>query len=498
MPHKVSLGRKIVYFLALVFFIISSVIVTFFAFGYRFNFQHGIFIYSGTITIKSTPKDVNIYLNGKPADQKTYDLINGSYNLNGIKPGSYLLEIKTPGYSSWKKQIAVHSGVATEFWNVILTQDQAEKNRLDIVDPDYYKISSNAEKIAFSNRQNGTLSIFIHSPKKQSSFQIFQETPNKAHAASLEFFEFSPDQQIAVFSIKEEDSTQSYLADLNQIEKQGINDSTLIPLNPSLKKLLDNPKNPPFKTSSFKWLDSKNIFFLNNNSLYLYALDKQELKLIHENIRGYEISQNSLFYVQAPNNLVFKSDYNGQNTKQITENLIDQDLSSDNDPWYKIIIYDDKRIALINQNHELYLYNDNDKEYQIFKKISPDATNAQFSDDGKKLLYFNDYQIKVYYLREWEVQPKNDVGSNVTIYQNKKEKIFNALWFKNYQNILFSQSQSINLVEIDLRDKINQSVVIKNNISNPQFSYNIQNDSIFFLELSDKYVQLFTTKFPPK
>lgn len=104
----------------IVLFMMVAPVVVLFAKGYRFNLENGIFIYSGSVTIKSWPRDIEIYLDGERQTNKHYNVLNDAYTINGIKPGTYSLACKKEGYTAWRKQIDVHSGVSTEFWNVLL------------------------------------------------------------------------------------------------------------------------------------------------------------------------------------------------------------------------------------------------------------------------------------------------------------------------------------------------------------------------------------------
>jgi len=61
----------------------------------------------------------------------TLSRLNSSYHINGIKPGEYFLEIKAPDYQTWSKKISVHSGISTEFWNVVLVQNSYPREDYD-------------------------------------------------------------------------------------------------------------------------------------------------------------------------------------------------------------------------------------------------------------------------------------------------------------------------------------------------------------------------------
>ena len=80
-------------------FIATTPVVIFYARGYRFSFERGIFIYSGSITIKPNPQKVGVFLDGKQVSSKKLNPINNSYHIDGIRPGEYLLELKLSDYN---------------------------------------------------------------------------------------------------------------------------------------------------------------------------------------------------------------------------------------------------------------------------------------------------------------------------------------------------------------------------------------------------------------
>ncbi|MBT7431959.1 PEGA domain-containing protein, partial [bacterium] len=111
--------RLYLLFFIILFFLTAPVIVLF-AKGYRFDTVNNIFVYSGSITIKSAPRDIDIYVDNKKQKKSKLSVINGSYTLNGIRPGKHTIACKKEGYTSWSKTINVHSGISTEFWNILL------------------------------------------------------------------------------------------------------------------------------------------------------------------------------------------------------------------------------------------------------------------------------------------------------------------------------------------------------------------------------------------
>ena len=115
-----KLQRKLYLLFFVALFLVTAPIIVLFAQGYRFDRTGRIFVYSGSITIKSWPRDIDIFVNGKKQDRKKLNAINNSYTINGVRPGKYSLRCERTGYTPWSKNIEVHSGISTEFWNVVL------------------------------------------------------------------------------------------------------------------------------------------------------------------------------------------------------------------------------------------------------------------------------------------------------------------------------------------------------------------------------------------
>ena len=117
-----KIKRRIFFWtLVLLFFVIAPVVIMN-ARGYRFDTSRGVFVYSGTITLKTNPQNIQMKLNNKEIDSAKLDRINNSHNLTGLLPGDYNIEISAPGFSTWSKKTDVHSGLSSEFWNVILVR----------------------------------------------------------------------------------------------------------------------------------------------------------------------------------------------------------------------------------------------------------------------------------------------------------------------------------------------------------------------------------------
>lgn len=86
--------------LIVVFAIVAPVILVF-ALGYRIDFGQRRLVATGTLFVKTLPKDANIFLNGELSETKT------PVTFRLLLPGEYEVKIEKPGYQTWAKRFTI-------------------------------------------------------------------------------------------------------------------------------------------------------------------------------------------------------------------------------------------------------------------------------------------------------------------------------------------------------------------------------------------------------
>jgi dipeptidyl aminopeptidase/acylaminoacyl peptidase len=207
----------------------------------------------------------------------------------------------------------------------------------------------------------------------------------------------------------------------------------------------------------------------------------EKLETLVENISGYDLSSKGLFYFKLPEGIVYKTNFEGSNNpEQMT--ISPPDDMTDNS--YQIIIYDENRIVFFNNSHKLYIYNKGEQE-TYFQKISDSALGSQFSDDGKKLLFWNDREISVYFFRKWEVQPTRNENELMSITRFSDE-IKNIQWTRDYEHILFTNNKKIKIIELDNRDKRNMMDVLSLKDDTSILVANFADGKLYYTEKNDR------------
>ncbi len=479
-------SRRIFFWILAVLFFTATLLVVFYALGYRFNFERGIFIYSGSITVKSNPKTVDITLDQKPIPSKKVSLLNGSYHIDGIKPGDYSLGISNPGFQSWSKKISVHSGVSTEFWNVFLAKNEYSKNDFSISCEKNFFISPKKNYAAYLQKQDSEFLVKILDFDSNESEEVFSSKNfSFINEAEKENIEWSPQSHAIILPVIENESKikNYFIIDINS--KKTIN----------LKDIsgLDN-------FDQVRWdPQKKNVFsFLSGRNLYQIDLENIEGKrLIAENVYSFDFGNNYLFYFQLPGGIIYKaSTVSEASPEQITTSPPD-DMSNDK---YKIITYDENRIAFIDDDtNKLYIWNNGDKG-KYFRKLSDNAAGMQFSDDGKKLLFWNSWEIFVYFTRDWDVQPSRAENELADI-TRFSENLQNVQWSKDYEHVIFQVGKKIKIAELDRRDYVNIMDISTLESDNVSIVSDFSNNLLYFTDkkqANNDSLSLFSIPFPEK
>lgn len=491
--------RFILFCLLLASFCVVAPIVILQAKGYRFDFGKGVFVYSGTVTIKSNPQDFNVFVNGEATQSKKLNRINNSYNIGGLRPQSYEIRVEAPDFQSWTKKVDVHSGVATEFWNVLLVRNNYEKTSYETTGIEKFFTSPDNKFIAYNQTiENGlTVNIFdIKALASKGSFSIPEYRLMREE--NKENIEWSPkdDNLISVpaekiepavsgkktaLSLKKSEPTVEYAYFIHNIEK-----NTTINLNEFLG--MDDIRNVRWDPQEENYL-----FFLNKNALYRVNMeDKKTLFLVSNDVSSYDLTSGFVYFCDSANNIVFRTTLDGQDDKE----QITFSFPENGDTVEKIIVYDESRIAFITKNRKLVIFNQGERD-DYFKKIGDAIEGMQFSDDGKKLLFWTNNEISVYFLRDWNVQPERteDQIINITRYS---ETLKNVQWFKDYEHVIFGVGHSTKIAELDYRDRINCLNLPEVSLDNSLVVYNSSLEKLFFTDKKDDSASLFSIIFPEK
>lgn len=478
--------RRILFFSVITFFIVSSIVLITYSFGYRYNFEKGIFIYTGSITLKTNPQQVSIYLNGKDLkEDASINFINSSYQINSLRPGKYRVDISAPGFQTWSKFVTVESGKSTEFWNIFLPRESYETQDINIRNISGMYPSPDSDEIAISRLYDNTLSVDILDSTSLKTETIFTTTEYRRPQNWRHNIEWSPNSEMLLIPVLT--TTASAIQSNGPMyDMEGKN------RNPDEIILYDRNKNSSIALSEILLRDStleksfRDIRWgSGNNDIYVISgktlLTLQEMttgewkkSLLYENILSYNFTS-SHAYILKENGIITKTDKNWKNEKQITTS---QPQEFDPSITVSLIMYDESRGVIQSQNGNLWIWNRGEKgSYYHLRKDT--IVGTQFSNDGKKLLFWSDRAIWVYFLRDWETQPSREENTFFMI-SNFLSPIDNVSWTKQYEHILYTFEGRIHTAELDQRDYRVTSNLSPTVSKNPAVLQIFNEDKVFF------------------
>ena len=455
-----SLQRRLYMLFFVALFLITAPVLILFAQGYRFDRTGIIFVYSGSITIKSWPRDINIFIDGKEQEKKNLNVINNSYTINGVRPGNHTIQCEKDGYTSWTKGVDVHSGVSTEFWNVILFPiANREILQYDTKKIDQYFISPRKENeiVFFTSQDNQRIVSLLNIDNNEVEEIYNSEELSFLNSNLEENVEWSSDnkrilipfsdgsQKVFIIARIKKENLQDII-NLNQVFNGTAVDEEIILLNKekNIKKEVEFEK--------VRWMFDKNdelVVFTTDHELYYIDITKPDEKiLIDTQVSGFNFAGNRIYYTQLPNNIVWEIKDNNVDTKRQITNI---SVVTEENSFVTLTVYDQYRIAIETSKEELFMFNEEKEKNEItMDKLSDGVKGIQFSDDGKKLLYWTANEIWYLMLRDWKVQPIREKGDRVFI-TRFSAPVRNVQWMDDYENVLFSIGSLIKSVNIDIR-----------------------------------------------
>jgi hypothetical protein len=469
---------RLFFFCLAVFFIATAPLIVFYSFGYRYSLDKGIFIYGGSITIKSNPQTVNIMIDNGSVSQRRVSFINNYYHIDGIRPGVHQISVSVDGYATWKKTAEVHSGISTEFWNVLLTRNSYPETPITDNETGRFFPSPKNDFIALTHQSDSSFSVSLFDIGNKSDEEYFSSSTYQLTSNKKENIEWAPQENKLLIPVEKDGEKNYFIVNIKDKSASKLTD---------LAKMND--------IHNVRWDSNRKNFIYFQSRDNLYQMDTEqpaELALVSEHISDYDLSGSQIYIFRNDSGIIYRlSNSNFNDSNQITTSPPEEMANPD----YQITVYDEKRIAMINnKTKDLFIYNEGDDD-TYFRELGNNIEDIQFSNDGKKLLYWSDQEIFAYFNRVWEVQPvrKENESLNITRYS---QKINNVQWSKDYEHIIFSVGNYLKVAELDHRDRHIIMDVLTNLDEDSNAVADFSNNQIYISGKADDPKILYYIKFP--
>lgn len=463
--------RPFIFWLFVLLFFLTSAGVLFYTFGYRFSLERGLFIYTGSITVDSNPPDVTITLDGEVVPENHLGFINNSTHIPGVPPGEHFLSVTAPGYTTWEKKVVVESGRSTEFWNVLLGRQEPVIETLASTEG-AVKIfpSPDANIVAVAKKTGDELTVSVYDITDQTGEQVFSLPDAEILSENEDGLEWAPDGEALLVPVRQEGLVRYFVVDTQTTASFELSGLT-----------------PDGRRKYTRWQPEARhgLFYLDSGTLYFLDAEATERAPVslRSGIQAYDLSSQWLYLLSSENGIISRipvQNAAGADPRQITTTPITVRQSGN----YALSVYDENRMALLEKvQGELWLYNQGASadEPPLRPLLASGAKGMQFSDDGKKLLYFSENEVSVAFLREWEVQPTREAGSFQQIIRLSQPLRF-VQWSKDYEHVLYAVDKSVKVAELDNRDRRNIFDLVNLEARPLQILSRFEENNVYFIE----------------
>ncbi len=529
---KTPLPRKVFFFTLAFSCILTTTIVIGLVFGYRRDFIRDIWLHSGSLTVKANPQNVTIKVNGKKPKSRYLNIINDSYQINGLRHGNYNIEITADGFKPWTKNISIHSGLSTELWNVLLVRENYKRTKINTPNIDNFFPAPEEFVFAYTNQKSIGLEVnIINTDDNEIQNQIVLENV-KFTDNTYENIEWSPAsssiivpviRQVNNENIESENRDNKTIGETERnfdlknenITNQNVTEefkdyaifnlktdsyfylSDKIFIEENNDALTEDKKRELISDVRWHPKDKESLYFLSNQKLYTISFNLEdetalEYEEIYPETLAYDFADDGIYILNKERELLYDDNIKATKLKEITSYENDNGKNSQ----YRLIAYDKNRIVSIDdKTGDCYLYNKGDKNIYS-KKLATGIVGAHFSNDGKKLIYYSKSEIFVYFTREWKDQPQREEDENKVITRRSK-KIENIHFSKDYEHVIFSSGNEIKIIEMDDRGKSNPQTISTLSTDKTKIISDHRNDILFFIDKnSDNINSLFQIAFP--
>lgn len=431
--------RPLIFWLFTASFFIAAASILFYTYGYRFSFERGIFIYSGSLSLKTNVETVSITIDNELIPENNLGILNNSIQVAGLNPGEHFVEVTAPGYRTWSKKFVITSGLTTEFWNIYLAEENYEREIIPQTEHTLKMFPSPNGLFATVKKNDTRSSVDILDIGGQENKEVFATTEAFFSPTLETNIEWSPESHKLIIPLLQNDQPTYTIVTVETGEHFSLNQAA---------QVTDTIRSPRWDATTRDFL-----FFLSGTGLYRYDTRSMGIgepaKLIMDDVTTYDLSGNKLYYLKSSNGQVYKINGNG-NDNSPTE-ITKTPLILNGESAYSLITYDDTRLSLIEEKTgKLFVYNK--KASNPLKEIHTGVQSIQYSDDGKKLLFYTGNEIAVYFNQDWEAQPFRSLDSIVQV-ARFSSPIENVQWAEDYEHVIFTLGKNIKMIELDNRDR---------------------------------------------
>ena len=434
--------RRFLFYFFLLAFLVITPLLSLYAAGYKFSSGFKI-QKTGLFVIESQPANAYIYLNDKIQKKFLNSLfsrqdqaITTPVKIKGILPGEYEVRLEKNGYWPWQKKLKIDSGQTSYAQDIILFK----KDIPLLIVPNKFKhiaISPN-EKIAIGQENDKIWLIDL-------SGKTMPITSDMTSSESVEINWLNSGRLI----------TNALIFDTNKFSEP-VNLASLIGKEPTTVKWNEAGENQ--------------VYYLINSKLFtLDYINRTNQQIIgNHKIVDFQIKENLVYFMEKT---VLGSSLN---VWDLETNTLKRSISLPTSD-YKFINPNNSLINLYDQRHKILLLIDPFSPVNPLKETMNNVYKAHWIDN-ERILYTTGHEIWLYNIGNFQK----------TLLTRLSDDITDVFWHPTDNYIIYSTLTSLNVLELDNRDRYNITTILKIDIISSPYLSQDGNTMYFYGEIGNQ------------
>lgn len=157
-------------------FLIIAPLMILYSIGYRYDWQYGIAKKTGALSVDIYPKTGEVYLDNIKLKKNT---LNKKVEVKNLIPGKYNLNIKTPGYNNWQKDIEIKAKQTVYIKEINLIRQNQPQLFID-EKVDYFSLSPDSRYIIYVSQTNQPTQLWLYDNDEQATSLLLKLTNAKS------------------------------------------------------------------------------------------------------------------------------------------------------------------------------------------------------------------------------------------------------------------------------------------------------------------------------
>lgn len=403
--------RRILYLSLIIVFLVIAPFLILYASGYNFEFLEKKIIKTGLLVINSEPRGADIYLNQYFSKKRTPE------RLANLRPGEYTVEVKKTGYQTWQKKLQVFANYSTFADEIVLFKKTPKVDLLLEGNTQIVKSSPEKPILALLTSKGEEKQILIVNSENKTK-KIIKENI-EAEVKNMEWLENE-----LLVTLNNKNTNDFLIINTDYPEESLLSEITI--------QRFDKVKQGAYKI----------YYGLSTDIIYEIDLFDKKIEAVSQRkALDFIAKEQKIFYLSP---LDESTELIQFDISQKNEEVIDQ-LPGQEFEFYNL--GEDYFIIKGKDAFRLYKNDNNTPKYTIPNKI----IGAHLSQDKKKLLYFNEHELWLYDFEEKE-------GELLTRFS---QEIKEVLFYPGDNYVIYNLNNSIYVIECDGRDVRNNHLLLE-------------------------------------